>query len=66
VKAAERCEPLMMRLQRELLSGPLVIADKTTVQVMDELGRANITNSYMWGFRGGTLGKESVVGRTLT
>jgi transposase len=60
VKAAERCEPLMRLLQRELISGPLVNADETPVQVMDEPGRANTTKSYMWVFRGGTPGKEVV------
>jgi transposase len=60
VKAAERCEPLMRLLQRELISGPLVNADETPVQVMDEPGRANTTRSYMWVFRGGTSGKEVV------
>ncbi len=60
VKAAERCEPLMGLLQKELISGPLVNADETPVQVLDEPGRANTTNSYMWVFRGGTPGKEAV------
>ena len=63
VKAADRCEPLMRLLQRELISGPLVNADETPVQVLDEPGRANTTNSYMWVFRGGTPGKEAVLYR---
>jgi transposase len=60
VKAAERCEPLMRLLQRELVSGPLVNADETPVQVLDEPGRANTTKSYTWVFRGGAPGKEVV------
>jgi transposase len=63
VKAADRCEPLMRLLQRELISGPLVNADETPVQVLDEPGRANTTTSYMWVFRGGTPGKEAVLYR---
>jgi transposase len=63
VKAADRCEPLMRLLQEELISGPLVNADETPVQVLDEPGRANTTNSYMWVFRGGTPGKEAVLYR---
>jgi transposase len=63
VKAADRCEPLMGLLQKELISGPLVNADETPLQVLDEPGRANTTNSYMWVFRGGTPGKEVVLYR---
>ena len=39
VKAVERCEPLLRLLQKELISGPLVNADETPVQVLDEPGR---------------------------
>lgn len=60
VKAAESCEPLMGLLRCELLSGPLVNADETPLQVLDEPGRANTTKSYMWVFRGGAPGKEVV------
>ena len=63
VKAAECCEPLMGLLRQELLSGPLVNADETPVQVLNEPGRANTTTSYMWVFRGGTPGKEVVLYR---
>jgi transposase len=63
VKAADRCEPLMRLLRRELVSGPLVNVDETPVQVLDEPGRANTTKSYMWVFRGGTPGKEAVLYR---
>jgi transposase len=60
VKAAMSCEPLLGPLQKELLSGPLVNADETPLQVLDEPGRANTSKSYMWVFRGGTAGKEVV------
>jgi transposase len=63
VMAAERCKPIIELLQRELLSGPLVNADETPVQVLKESGRANTTKSYMWVFRGGTPGKEAVIYR---
>ncbi len=63
VKAADRCEPLMRLLQRELISGPLVNVDETPVQVLDEPGRANTTKSTMWVFRGGTPGREAVLYR---
>lgn len=60
VMAADRCKVLMSLLQRELLSGPLINADETPVQVLKEPGRANTTKSYMWVFRGGVPGKEVV------
>lgn len=53
VMAAGRCAPLMDLLEGELLSGPLVNADETPIQVMNELGRENTTRSFMWVFRGG-------------
>lgn len=63
VMAADRCRVLMGLLQKELLSGPLINADETPVQVLNEPGRANTTKSYMWVFRGGTPGKEVVLYR---
>ena len=60
VKAAESCDPVLQLLQCELLSGPLINADETPLQVLDEPGRANTTKSYMWVFRGGSPGKEVV------
>ena len=44
----------MKILEGRLRSGPLLQLDETTVQVMDEPGRANTTLSYMWVARGGT------------
>jgi hypothetical protein len=35
-------------------SGPLINIDETTLQVLNEPGRANTTKSYMWVFCGGT------------
>jgi transposase len=63
VMAADCCKVIMSLLQRELLSGPLINADETPVQVLNEPGRANTTKSYMWVFRGGTPGKEVVLYR---
>lgn len=53
MKAAGQCTPLLEMLQSEILSGPLVNADETTVQVLAEPGRSPTTQSYMWIFRGG-------------
>ncbi len=53
MKVAEQCTPLLELLQSEILSGPLINADETTVQVLAEPGRSPTTKSYMWIFRGG-------------
>ncbi len=42
-----------MGLKEEILSGPLINADETTVQVLKEPGRSANSKSYMWVFRGG-------------
>ena len=53
VKVAEKSEPLITLIGKEIRSGPLINIDETTVQVMKEPGRLNTTKSYMWIFRGG-------------
>ena len=52
VKIGDLCVPLIDVLKENLLSGPLINADETPVQVLKEPGRANTTKSYMWLFRG--------------
>jgi len=54
IYVAERGRILPDLLKKEILSGPLIQIDETTVQVMKEPGRSNTTKSYMWVFRGGT------------
>jgi len=63
VKAAESCAPVMELLQKELLTGPLVNADETPVQVLNEPDRSNTTDSYMWVFRGGDPKKPVILFR---
>jgi transposase len=53
MKVAEACIPLKNLLQQEILSGPLINADETTLQVLKEPGALPTSNSYMWVFRGG-------------
>jgi len=53
IKAAESCSPLIGILNKELMSGPLINIDETTVQVHNEPGRKNTGQSYMWIFCGG-------------
>ncbi|MCP4297242.1 MAG: IS66 family transposase [Proteobacteria bacterium] len=40
-------------LRHEILSGPLINMDETTLQVLKEKGRSPTTKSYMWVMRGG-------------
>jgi transposase len=54
MKAAHACEPLLAMLGEQVRSGPLIHIDETTVQVLQEPGRAPSTKSYMWIFRGGS------------
>ena len=51
----------MEMLRSEILSGPLVNIDETTVQVLKEPGRENTAKSYMWVFRGGAPDKPALV-----
>jgi transposase len=50
---ARRVQPLVQLLRREIHGGPVVQIDETTLQVMQEPGRANTSQSYMWVYRGG-------------
>ncbi|MBU0910518.1 MAG: IS66 family transposase, partial [Proteobacteria bacterium] len=53
MQAASACQPLLELLRKDLLSGPLINADETTLQVLSEPGRSPTRKSYMWIFRGG-------------
>ncbi len=61
IKVFQQCRPLMEILRSEILSGPLVNIDETTVQVLKEPGRSDTTKSYMWIFRGGPPDKPALV-----
>lgn len=61
MKTAEACQPLLRLLQQDILSGPLINVDETTVQVLAEPGRSPTTKSYMWIFRGGDPHKPSLI-----
>jgi transposase len=61
IQVARQCRPLLELLHTEILSGPLVSIDETTVQVLKEPGRANTTQSYMWIFRGGPPDQPALV-----
>ena len=60
IQIYERSKRLRELLWDELLKGPLIGIDETTVQVLKEPGRKNTTKSFMWIFRGGTAEKPIV------
>ncbi|MHC4215302.1 MAG: IS66 family transposase [Planctomycetota bacterium] len=61
IKVSKQCRPLMQILRSEILSGPLVNIDETTVQVLKEPNRNNTSKSYMWIFRGGPPDSPALV-----
>jgi transposase len=61
IKVANRCEPILELLDREIRSGPLINIDETPLQVMKEPGRSNKTKSYMWIYRGGDPDRPALV-----
>ena len=61
IKASEYCEPIYTLLKEKILSGPVVNADETRVQVLKEPCRKNQLKSWIWVFLGGGKGPESVI-----
>ncbi|WP_407309930.1 IS66 family transposase [Desulfosporosinus sp. SB140] len=52
--------PLVERMHQELLQESYLHADETTVQVMNEEGRKNTSDSYMWVYSTGQYCKHSI------
>lgn len=61
VAAGKKCGPLYDLLKESILSGAVINADETPVQVLKEPGRRDQTKSWMWVFLGGPPDKKSVV-----
>lgn len=57
----ERMKPFERLFYQALGQSPLWHLDETTLQVLDEPGRANQTNSYLWGIRAGPPDKPIVL-----
>jgi transposase len=53
IAVAAKLTDLIALMKGELLSGPFLHCDETFFQVMDEEGRKNTTQSYMWVITGG-------------
>ena len=56
IAAAQKLEGLIQLMRTELLASPYLHCDETYFQVMDEPGRANTSQSYMWVTTGGADG----------
>jgi transposase len=61
VKVSDKCKDLIELLRWEILSGPLINIDETTLQVLHEPGRRFDSKSYMWVVRGGAPAKPVYV-----
>jgi transposase len=61
LKLAEACKALPDLLWQYLRAGPLLQYDESTLQVLDERGRAAETLSYMWAALGGWPLRRAVV-----
>ena len=48
IRIAEELKPLLKIVEKDLLSGATLYMDETTVQVLNEAGRAATSKSYMW------------------
>jgi transposase len=56
IQAASGCKRMMELMEKQMLAGPLFACDETPMKVMNEPGRSNATDSYMWVMRGGPPG----------
>jgi transposase len=61
IQLYERLKPLEQLFYRDIAKSPLWHLDETTLQVLDEPGRSNQTNSYLWGIRAGPPDKPIVL-----
>lgn len=60
IAAAEALIPVDRALAIYIRSGPILLIDETSVQVMKEPGRANTTKSWMWCSWGGEPEKPAI------
>jgi len=56
--AAEKCEILYLAMLDYIKESKVIQMDETTVQVLNEEGRAAETKSFMWVMRGGDMKKK--------
>jgi len=61
IKGSEWLELIYGRLKQKLLEQEVLHADETTLQVLREPGRAAESQSYMWLYRSGCVGRPIVL-----
>ncbi len=61
ITVGQKCRPLYELLKQNILSGTVINADETRLQVLKEPGRKNQSLSWMWVFTGGEKKNKSVV-----
>jgi len=61
VRCGEIVKPLINLAKDELISGPVVLADETRVQVLKGTGKKPTAKSYMWCFMTGSDKQEKVI-----
>lgn len=61
IQAGEKLEKLIELLRHELLSGPLIHMDETSLQVLKEKDRSAHDKSYMWVLRSGAPERPGVL-----
>ena len=59
IRVAIACKPVCDHLKEHILSGPLIHADETRVQVLKEPKRKAQSQSWMWVYVGGSLEKKA-------
>ena len=59
IRVAVACNPVYDQLKQHILSGPLIHADETRVQVLKEPNRKAQSQSWMWVYVGGPLEKKA-------
>lgn len=60
IKLGQCIQKLLSLLKQDILSGPLVNMDETTLQVLKEKGRSPTSKSYMWVLCGGAPKKPGI------
>ena len=60
IQLGQRIQKLLSLLKQDILSGPLIRMDETTLQVLKEKGRLPTSKSYMWVMRGGAPEKPGI------
>lgn len=61
LKTAEIIDPLPKLLHKNMIEDHYIQGDESTLQVLNEPGRANTAKSYLWVYKGGPPNKPCVV-----